>query len=258
MTSEPAVVHERRDDVLVLRIDRPAQRNALTSQTLEELAAGLDRADADPQVRAVVVTGGTRVFASGADIRELRDTAPIAYLRSRRRALWQRFTDFPKPLVAAAAGPVLGGGCELALLCDLVVAADSAMFGQPEIRLGIIPGAGGTQRWGRVTGRYRAAEVVLLAQPVSAWTAWQWGLVHEVVPRERVVHAGVATAVEMARFSPAATMVAKSALRTAEETGLTQGLAHERGGLATLLSTADHTEGTNAFLEKRSPHFTGE
>lgn len=159
---------ERGAAVLVLRIDRPERRNALSLDVLEALGAYLDEAEFDVSVRVVVLAGGSRVFASGADVRELRDTAPTEFVASRRQALWQRFARFPKPLVAAPAGFVLGGGCELVLLCDVVAAGDNAVFGQPEIRLGIIPGAGGTQRWARATSRYRAAGAVLTGQTVDA------------------------------------------------------------------------------------------
>jgi enoyl-CoA hydratase/carnithine racemase len=204
-----------------------------------------------------VLTGGSTIFASGADVRELRSTAPADYLLSQRLAAWQRFARFPKPSVAAVAGYVLGGGCELAMSCDLIVAADSATFGQPEIKLGILPGAGGTQRWARVCGRFRAAEIVMAARMVDAWTARDFGMVADVVPPERVVAAGVAKAQELAAFSPIAARLNKAAVRASEEMPITAALEHERSLLGTLLSTEDHFEGIDAFLEKRAPRFTG-
>ncbi|MCO1613400.1 enoyl-CoA hydratase-related protein [Micromonospora tulbaghiae] len=245
------------DAVAVATIDRPQTRNALSADVLRALAAAMDRADADPEVRVLVLTGGPRLFASGADIRELRRTSPADYLLSERLECWNRFARFGKPAVAAVAGYVLGGGCELAMTCDAVVAADSAVFGQPEINLGIIPGAGGTQRWARVAGRFRAAELVLGGRLVDAWTAQRMGLVSQVVPAERVVEAGIALASSIAARSPVAARLGKQALRTAEEVGLTAGLAHERSLLLTLLSTDDHIEGIDAFLEKRPARFTG-
>ncbi|MEU4789858.1 enoyl-CoA hydratase-related protein [Micromonospora tulbaghiae] len=245
------------DAVAVATIDRPQTRNALSADVLRALAVAMDRAEADPEVRVLVLTGGPRLFASGADIRELRRTSPADYLLSERLECWNRFARFGKPAVAAVAGYVLGGGCELAMTCDAVVAADSAVFGQPEINLGIIPGAGGTQRWARVAGRFRAAELVLGGRLVDAWTAQRMGLVSEVVPAERVVEAGIALASSIAARSPVAARLGKQALRTAEEVGLTAGLAHERSLLLTLLSTDDHIEGIDAFLEKRPARFTG-
>ncbi|MBF5028776.1 enoyl-CoA hydratase/isomerase family protein [Micromonospora sp. ANENR4] len=245
------------DAVAVATIDRPQTRNALSADVLRALAAAMDRAEADPEVRVLVLTGGPRLFAAGADIRELRRTSPADYLLSERLECWNRFARFGKPAVAAVAGYVLGGGCELAMTCDAVVAADSAVFGQPEINLGIIPGAGGTQRWARVAGRFRAAELVLGGRLVDAWTAQRMGLVSQVVPAERVVEAGIALAASIAARSPVAARLGKQALRTAEEVGLTAGLAHERSLLLTLLSTDDHIEGIDAFLEKRPARFTG-
>lgn len=252
-----AVRYEVRDHVAVLTISRPEARNALSTDVLTGLSSGLDRAEADRDVRAVVLTGGPRIFASGADVRELRATTPADYVQSQRLTAWLRFPRFTKPSVAAVAGYALGGGCELAMTCDFIVAADNAVLGQPEIRLGILPGAGGTQRWARVAGRYRAAELVLNARTVDAWTARQMGLVNEVVPAERAVDAAVALARSVAVHSPIAARLAKAALRASEELPLTGALDHERALLGTLLSTDDHLEGIDAFLEKRPARFTG-
>ncbi len=256
-TNRPSVRYHDDDGVAVLTIDRPEARNALSTEVLQGLASGLDRAEADPAVRAIVMTGGTRLFASGADLRELRKATPADYLLSERLACWLRFGRVSKPAVAAVAGYVLGGGCELAMTCDLVVAADTAVLGQPEIRLGILPGAGGTQRWARACGRFQAAEIVLAARTVDAWEAQAMGLVSRVVPAEVVVEAGVAAARELAAFSPVASRLTKAALRASEELPITGALEHERALLGTLLSTDDHLEGIDAFLEKRPAHFTG-
>jgi enoyl-CoA hydratase/carnithine racemase len=251
------VSYRVQDHVAVVTIDRPEARNALSTDVLRGLSDSLDRAEYDETVRAVVLTGGPQIFASGADIRELRATTPAAYLLSERLAAWQRFGRFPKPAVAAVAGYVLGGGCELAMSCDFIVAADNAVLGQPEIRLGIIPGAGGTQRWARVAGRFRAAELVLGARSVDAWTAQRMGLVNQVVPAECIVEAGVAMAATAAAHSPVAARLGKAALRASEEMPMSAGLEHERSLLGTLLSTEDHLEGIDAFLEKRPARFTG-
>ncbi|MQA03290.1 MAG: enoyl-CoA hydratase [Streptosporangiales bacterium] len=241
----------------VVTISRPRTRNALTTDVMTDLADAFDRAGGDDEVRALVLTGGATVFASGADVRELRDTSPADYLASQRQAAWQRLAAFPKPTVTAVAGFVLGGGCELALSCDLVVAADTATFGQPEVRLGLLPGAGGSQRWARAAGRYRAAEVVLGTDTLDAWTAADYGVVAEVVPAERVVEAGVALAARVAAHSPVAVRLARQAVRSSEELPVTAALAQEKSLLATLLSTEDHVEGINAFLEKRPANFVG-
>lgn len=251
------VGYETRGHVALITIARPQARNALSTDVLQGLSSGLDRAESDDSVRAVVITGGSRIFASGADIRELRKTTPADYATSDRLTAWLRFNRFPKPSVAAVAGYVLGGGCELAMTCDFIVAADNAVLGQPEIKLGILPGAGGTQRWARVGGRFRAADVVLTGRTVDAWTAHDIGLVNRVVPAERVVDAGVALAESVAVHSPIAARLTRAALRASEEMPLTGALEHERALLGTLLSTDDHLEGIDAFLEKRAARFTG-
>jgi enoyl-CoA hydratase/carnithine racemase len=256
-TAGGPVSYDVQAHVAVITISRPEARNALSTDVLNGLRLGLDRAEEDDAVRAVVLTGGPRIFASGADIRELRKTTPADYLQSERLAAWLRFARFSKPSVAAVAGYVLGGGCELAMTCDLIVAADTAVLGQPEIRLGILPGAGGTQRWARVAGRFRAAELVLAGQTVGAWEAKQMGLVSAVVPAEAVVTAGIAAARSMSVHSPIAARLAKAAVRASEELPLTGALEHERALLGTLLSTDDHFEGIDAFLEKRPARFTG-
>jgi enoyl-CoA hydratase/carnithine racemase len=253
----PAVLVDRDGEVAVATLNHPERRNALTTDLLEELVGTLRRLDADPAVRAVVLTGGTRWFASGADVRELQALTPAEYVQSPRLHAWRALMSVGTPLVTAVAGPVLGGGCELALCGDLVVAADTAVLGQPEIRLGIIPGAGGTQRWARAAGRFVAAEVVLLGRTVDAWQARQLGLVHRVCPRERLVESATAVARTLAGSAPLALRQARTALRAAEETGLSAALDLERALLVGLLSTQDKSEGIAAFLAKRPPRFQG-
>jgi enoyl-CoA hydratase/carnithine racemase len=263
MSSPPPVApdepvrYEVRGAVAVLTLNRLATRNALTTELLGALVRALDDAEADDAVRAIVLTGGPSVFASGADVRELRDADPAAYLVSERQSAWQRIARVGKPTVAAVAGPVLGGGCELALHCDLLVAADNAVLGQPEIRLGLLPGAGGTQRWARVVGRYQAAEVVLAARTVDAWTARAYGIAAEVVPAERLVEAAVSLANTIGGFGPVAVRLARQGLRASEEMPISAALALEKSLLATALSTEDHVEGIDALLDKRAPRFTG-
>jgi enoyl-CoA hydratase/carnithine racemase len=257
MTDDRPVLYETHDAVAVVTIAQPTTRNALTTEVLGGVAAAYDRAEADSDVRALVLTGGPVMFASGADVRELRDVNPASYLVSERQAAWARFARFGKPTVAAVAGFVLGGGCELALSCDVVIAADTAVFGQPEVRLGLIPGAGGTQRWARAAGRYRAADIVLHATTLDAWTAAACGVVSEVVPAERLLAAAIDYAQTVASFAPVAVRLARQAVRAAEELPVSAALAHEKSLLATALATDDHREGIDAFLAKRSPRFAG-
>ena len=257
MTDDTPVLYEIHEAVAVVTIARPTTRNALTTEVLGAIAAAYDRAEADADVRALVLTGGPVTFASGADVRELRDVNPASYLVSERQAAWARFARFGKPTVAAVAGFVLGGGCELALSCDVVIAADTAVFGQPEVRLGLIPGAGGTQRWARAAGRYRAADIVLHATTLDAWTAAACGVVTEVVPAERLLAAAIDYARTVASFAPVAVRLARQAVRAAEELPVSAALAHEKSLLATALATGDHREGIDAFLAKRSPRFAG-
>lgn len=243
--------------VMQVTINTPESRNSLTSDVLEGIARALDSAEADATVHALVLTGGQRIFASGADVRHLRELGSVEYLDSDRTRAWTRFARFGKPLIAAVAGPALGGGCELAMLCDLIVAADTAVFGQPEIRLGLLPGAGGTQRWARAAGRYHAGAAVLAGRTIDAWSALDHGLVAEVVPAERLLQAATSLAIDLAAFSPVAMRLARQALRAAEELPLTSALALERSLFATALASADHIEGIDAFLEKRRPRFEG-
>jgi enoyl-CoA hydratase/carnithine racemase len=258
--SEPvmsAVRVERDGTVAVVTLDRPQQRNALSTQLLTALVDALQALDRDPDVRVAVLTGGPKVFASGADVRELLATTPAEYGRLPRAAAWRALNDLGLPLVAAVAGPALGGGCELALLCDVVIAADTAVLGQPEVGLGLIPGAGGTQRWARAAGRYRAAEIVLARRTVDAFEARDLGVVARVVPTERLVPAARATASAIAAGAPLALRAARAAVRRSEELPLAAALEHERGLLALLLGTDDSAEGITALLERRTPTFAG-
>jgi len=241
-----------RDGVRTLLMSRPDTRNALDTPMVVGLADALD-----DSVRCLVLTGGHERFASGADLRELARTTPGELLTAAKDAAWQRIFAFPKPLVAAVAGPALGGGCELALSCDVVVAADDAVLGQPEIRLGIMPGAGGTQRWARAAGRYRAAVVSLMAETVDAWEARDLGLVAEVVPAERLLVAAHDWARRIAELAPLATRGVKAAVRAAESMPVAEAIRFEKSLMAGLLASRDAAEGIAAFLEHRTPEFEG-
>lgn len=243
--------------VAVVTIDAPATRNALSTRLLTELADTVSGLDHDASVRAIVLTGGPALFAAGADVKQLREISPVEYSSSGRAACWQRLGAVATPLIAAVAGFALGGGCELALSADLVVAADTAVFGQPEVKLGLVPGAGGTQRWARAAGRYAAAGVVLTGRTVDAFEARDLRLVHRIVPAERLVEAAVSAAAEIAANAPLAVRAASSAVRRAEELPLAAALEYERQQLLLTLSSEDHVEGITALLEKRAPRFTG-
>lgn len=248
---------ERKGTVLQLLIDRPAARNALNPSVLVSLAAELAAADQDPGIRAIVLTGGPNHFSAGADIDTLSGHSPASYLASPTRRAFESILRTEKPIVAGVAGFCLGGGCELALACDLIIAGDNAVFGQPEINLGIIPGAGGTQLWRQRTGAGPQVGAALLGHLVDVWSARRIGLVDEVVPAERIVDAAAEKARTIASKAPLASRTAKSALRSAGAMNLYAALSHEVGLMAGLLGTEDAQEGTKAFLEKRSPRFTG-
>lgn len=253
----PSVLVERRGAVVVVTLNRPDRRNALSQELFATLVSRMTEVDADPEVRVIVLTGGTELFAAGSDVRLLADTAAWQLVTSERRAGWERLHGLRTVTVAAIAGHVLGGGCELALIADMIVAGDSAVLGQPEIRLGLMPGAGGSQRWPRTVGRARAAEVVLAGRTVDAWEALELGLVNRVVPRECTVSAAIELAEELAAHAPIALRLAKEGLGLAAELPLSAGLAQERALMAAVLSTADSGEGISAFLERRAPRFEG-
>jgi enoyl-CoA hydratase/carnithine racemase len=256
-SNQDGVKAERVDAVLLLTIDRPAARNALNPQILERVAAELAAADREPRIRAVVLTGGSSNFSAGADIDVLSGHSPASYMASPTRRAFESIARTEKPIVAGVAGYCLGGGCELALSCDLIVAGDTAVFGQPEINLGIIPGAGGTQLWRQRTGAGPQIQAALLGQLVDAWTARRIGLVDEVVPSERIVAASLARARAIASKAPLASRAAKAAVRSAGTMSLQAALAHEVALMAGLLGTEDAREGTSAFLEKRLPRYQG-
>jgi enoyl-CoA hydratase len=256
-TSSSPIVVQRHGAVGLVRFARPERRNALTTELLTSLAGALEELDGDPEVRAAVITGGPKIFASGADVRELRDARPVAYATSDRVACWGRLNAIELPLVAAVAGIALGGGCELALLCDLVVAGDDAVFGQPEVGLGLLPAAGGTQRWARAAGRYLAAEVVLAGRKLDAIEMRDAGLVATVVPSERVEAAGLALAAKIATGAPLALRASRASVRASEELPLSAALEAERARLLMLLSSEDLREGIDALLERRPARFEG-
>jgi enoyl-CoA hydratase len=246
------------DGVALVWFDRQEALNALSFDLLDDLAATLEQLDADPACRAIVVTGaGTRAFAAGADIRELAEQTPARLAAEGRFGAWDRISAIRKPLIAAVRGFALGGGCELAMTCDMIVAADDAQFGQPEIRLGVMPGAGGTQRLTRAIGRARAMELILTGRSIAAPEAEAMGLVTKVVPAEETLAAALDLAGRIAAQAPLAVRAAKEAIRKAEELPLSAGLAFERQSFFLLFGSEDQAEGMAAFTDKRPARWSG-
>jgi enoyl-CoA hydratase/carnithine racemase len=238
------------------RLNRPDARNALSPELREELSAAVMKLDADPEVRCIVIAGSDEAFAAGADIGALRE-------RDFREAMlegtgfWEAIADCRTPLIAAVSGWALGGGCELALLCDMIIASETAEFGQPEITLGIIPGAGGTQRLARAVGKYRAMELVMTGRRFNAIEAEAMGLVNQVTPKHEWLEKAIEVAQVVARRPPIAVKLAKQAVLAADESTLSSGLDTERRLFELAMATEDRVEGMQAFLDKRKPEFKG-
>ena len=246
------------EGVALVTLDRPEVLNALDIATLRELVEALERLDTDDSCRSVVVTGaGERAFAAGADIREMADQSPVSLTVANSFARWERIRRVRKPLIAAVRGYALGGGCELAMACDMVIAADDAVFGQPEITIGVMPGAGGTQRLTRALGKAKAMELILTGRNLPARDAEAHGLVTRLVAREETLAAAMELAAEIAALPPVAVMAAKEAVNRAYELSLEAGLEFERRNFFLLFATEDQKEGMRAFVEKRSPRWQG-
>jgi enoyl-CoA hydratase len=249
---------EGHDGVALVTLDRPAARNALNFALLAELAETLEALDRDGRTRVVVVTGaGGKAFAAGADITELADQTPERLDAEGNFDAWDRLAAVELPLIAAVRGFALGGGCELAMTCDLIVAGDDAQFGQPEIRLGVMPGAGGTQRLTRAIGPYRAMELVLTGRTLTAQEAHSAGLVTTLAPAAQAIPAALDLADRIAAMPPLAVRAAKRSVRAAAELPLSAGLRAERRAFFDLFATDDQREGMRAFMDKRSPVWTG-
>ncbi|WP_139671045.1 2,3-dehydroadipyl-CoA hydratase PaaF [Pseudomonas sp. F16(2018)] len=255
--SSNLIVQAPADGVRLIALHRPQALNALNTALLEELAAELHAADQDPQIRAVVITGSRKAFAAGADINEMAQRDLVGILEDPRVAHWQRITGFAKPLIAAVNGFALGGGCELVMCADIVIAGSDARFGQPEINLGILPGAGGTQRLLRAVGKPLAMQMVLGGEAIGARHALQAGLVSEVTEPELTVERALQVAVAIAAKAPLAVRLAKEALLKAQDMDLASGLRFERHAFTLLAGTADRNEGIRAFQEKRPARFQG-
>ena len=247
---------ETRGAVGLVELDRPEVLNALDTTLIDELGQALARFDADDDIGAMVVTGNEKAFAAGADISEMVDKDSMDMFAARHFDGWERFEKVRKPIIAAVAGYALGGGCELAMACDVIFAAENARFGQPEIKLGVLPGLGGTQRLPRVAGKAKAMDLCLTARMMNAEEAERCGLVSRVVPVDRLLDEAMEAASVIASMSRPAVMMVKEAIERAYETTLESGLDAERGLFNMSFSTADKREGMRAFLEKRPPRWT--
>jgi enoyl-CoA hydratase len=259
MGEDKLVLVERQPEqrTALVRLNRPKQLNALNGAVMDALCEALEELDRDDGVRAIVVTGNERAFAAGADIGEMAGATPIEMLLTNRIGQWDRIRKITKPIIAAVNGWALGGGCELAMTLDIIVAGEGARFGQPEINIGVIPGAGGTQRLTRAIGKSRASEMILTGEPIGARDAQAAGLVARVTVDELVVEDALTLAATIAAKSPIALRLAKEAVNAAYEMSLTDALAHERRLFYLLFASEDQKEGMAAFLEKRAPDFTG-
>jgi enoyl-CoA hydratase/carnithine racemase len=251
------VIGERRGPVGIARLNRPEARNALSAEVLNLLGEIVEAYDADPDVRCIVIAGSDEYFAAGADIKAMRDRSFQEAMVTPTARLWPRLAAAETPLIAAVSGFALGGGCELALHCDMIVASETAEFGQPEILLGIIPGAGGTQRLARVIGKQRAMELVLTGRRIDALEAHRIGLVNQVTSRKEWLAKAIELAEVVASRPPIAARLAKRAVLAAEETTLAAGLDYERRLYELAMATEDRVEGMTAFIEKRRPQFRG-
>lgn len=243
--------------VALIRLNRPKELNALNLQLMGEIRDALIALDADEQVRAIVLTGNERAFAAGADIKQMAGRTAIDMLKIDQFSTWDTIRRTKKPIVAAVSGFALGGGCELMMHCDMVVASETAQFGQPEINIGVMPGAGGTQRLTRAVGKVRAMEMVLTGRFINAQEAMAAGLINKMVPVELYLDEAVKLAAEVASKSPLAAQLAKESVLKAFDSHLQEGLFFERKNFYMLFATEDQKEGMNAFVEKRKPDFKG-
>lgn len=256
MTEYETILTEQRGRVGWITLNRPEALNALNSQVMRDVVAAAEAFDADEGVGAIVVTGSERAFAAGADIKEMADKTGREMIMGDHFGAWARFADVRTPVIAAVSGYALGGGCELAMMCDIILAADTAWFGQPEVNLGVIPGMGGTQRLIRAVGYYKAAELILTGRMMDAAEAERAGLVSRVVPASDLLDDAQRTAETIASKSLPSVFAAKAALDAAMESPLAEGLRFERHVFAALFDTADQKEGMAAFRKKREPRFT--
>ena len=249
------IISETRDAVGIITLNRPKALNALNAQLIDELNQALSGFQEDAAIGCVIITGSDKAFAAGADIREMKDKSFTDVYLGNFLSAWDRVSEFRKPMIAAVSGYCLGGGCELALMCDFIIAADTAKFGLPEITLGIIPGSGGTQRLARSIGKAKAMEMILTGRLMEAAEAESCGLVSRIVAPDKLLDEAVTTAAKIATFSQPVAMMAKEAVNRAFETSLAEGLRFERRLMHSMFALEDQKEGMSAFVEKRKPVF---
>ncbi len=255
MTDFETILLERTGRVAVITLNRPKALNALNSQMLIDITAALDELESDQGVGAVVLTGSEKAFAAGADIKEMQSKSYMDMFFSDFFQGWDRLTAFRKPIIAAVSGYALGGGCELAMMCDILLASDTAKFGQPEIKLGVIPGMGGSQRLTRAVGKAKAMDLILTGRNMGAEEAERAGLVARIVPAAELLSTATQVAETIAGMSLPSVMIAKEAVNRSYESTLAEGLRFERRVFHSLFATEDQTEGMSAFVEKRAPNF---
>ena len=243
--------------IALIELNRPKELNALSVPLMNELREGLRILDEDKEVRAIIITGSEKVFAAGADIKQMTDKSAIDMLLIDQFSTWDQIKKTKKPIIAAVSGYALGGGCELAMICDMIVASETARFGQPEIKLGIMPGAGGTQRLTKALGKAKAMEMVLTGSFLDANEALIAGLINKVVPVELYLEEAVKLAKKITEMSPIAVSLAKESVNKAFESHLDEGLHFERKNFYLLFATEDHKEGIDAFINKRKANFSG-
>lgn len=248
---------EAQPQVALIRLNRPKEMNALSLELMGELRDALQELDQNDQVRVIIITGNEKAFAAGADIKQMTGKGAIDMWKVDQFSTWDQIRKTKKPVIAAVSGFALGGGCELTMTCDMIVASETAKFGQPEIKIGVMPGAGGTQRLTRAVGKARAMEMVLTGDFISAEEALQAGLINRVVPVELYLDEAFNLAARIARHSPVSAQMAKDSVNKAFENSLTEGLYHERKNFYMLFASEDQKEGMKAFVEKRKPRFKG-
>jgi enoyl-CoA hydratase len=257
MAEEDILLHEVDGHVGIVKFNRPKVLNALSLELMTQLVEKLGDYDQDPEIRVILISGSEQVWAAGADIKDMAEASVFEMYERDQFSRWERLKRIKKPIVAAVSGYALGGGCELAMHCDVIIASETARFGQPEINIGIIPGAGGTQRLTRAVGKATAMDVILSGRFLTAQEALSAGLVSRVVPREHFYTEALKVAKQMAEKPPLALRLAKEAVLKAHESFLSEGLEFERKLFYMLFATADQKEGMRAFLEKRRPRFEG-
>lgn len=255
---EYIIVNEQYDSfVALIQLNRPKELNALNMQLMQELRDALQQLDKDDKVRVIIITGNDQAFAAGADIKQMADKSAIDMLMIDQFSTWDQIRKTKKPIIAAVSGFALGGGCELAMTCDMIIASETAQFGQPEIKLGVIPGAGGTQRLTKALGKAKAMEMILTGRFMQAEEALRYQLINKIVPVEMYLREAVVLAREIAKMSPVAVQLAKEAVNRSFETTLDDGLQFERKNFYLSFASEDQKEGMKAFIEKRKPEFKG-